>query len=408
MSSIEFKNLEFKVEDTKQIVINGQRIGVIKGHAAAFSLDRVNDRIERGAFLKTIQDHKDRNNRQIRMKFQHRNDELIGGFPIEFVREDDKGLFVEGHVNLEVQKGAESFSLAQQGILSDLSIGFIPDLVEFDNENNIRVIKQIDLREISLVDEPANMDATITEVKRVIPFQDLPLASEDMEWNSEKAVQRIREFTKALTEPNKDFLRAFLLFDSDDANNFNAYKLPIADVVDGQLKAVPKGIFAARGTLAGARGDEDIPASDRPRVEQNINKYFRKINREFETDLEIPFKSMNKENELKLETVRDVDTLLKNHGFSRNEAKTIISIIKGGQQDADKPNDKNQSELSSSSLALRDASVEKLDHILWVQKLDKIIQKCEVKYVRRKEHKPNNQREDGQVSGSHRTCSRES
>lgn len=375
MSSIEYKSLEFKLEETKQELINGQRVGIIKGLAAAFSTDRVNDRIEKGAFLKTIKEHKKRNNRPIRMKFMHNHDDVIGGFPIGSVKENDSGLFVEGHINLEVQKGAEAFSLAKQGVLQDMSIGFIPVVIEFDHENDLRVIKQIDLREISIVDEPANVDAVITEVKGAVPFQDLPLSDLTRVWNPQDAMERVKNLEGMIDsdgKPSKLFKNAFMFFDYSQPENIESYKSKalFSDVIDGKLKAVPDGILAARGALAEPRGVMDIPASDRMRVKQNINKYFRKINKEFDRNLEIPFKSFNIENELDIKTVRDIENLLTGDGFSRSEAKKIISIIKNSQRDADSDNSSNNSEQKDT---LRDASVEKIDHILLIQKLNTII-----------------------------------
>lgn len=166
--NMEIKAIPFTLEESKQIEINGQKIGVIRGHAAAFSLDRMDDQIIKGAFQDTLNDHRRRDNRPIRMRFQHSMDDLIGGFPIELAFEDDKGLFVEGHINLQVQRGQEAFSLAKQGIMTDMSIGFFIDEFEIrqlENGESLRIIKKLSLREISLVDEPANIDATITDVK---------------------------------------------------------------------------------------------------------------------------------------------------------------------------------------------------------------------------------------------------
>ena len=170
---MEFKSLHFDISETKEELINGQKVGIIKGHAAAYSLDRVGDIILKGAFAKTLQDHILRGNRQIRMKFQHKRDEIIGGFPVHLAKEDDKGLYVEGHINLDVQRGREVFSLAKQGVLEDMSIAFYIPKDGSDYKTNSdgerrRFIKELDLREISIVDEPANIDAQITQVKSTL------------------------------------------------------------------------------------------------------------------------------------------------------------------------------------------------------------------------------------------------
>lgn len=169
---MEQKTYNFSVGEHKQLDINGQKIGVIRGLASTFEVDEDNDQIMPGAFRSSIEEHKSRNNRPIRMRFQHDRKELIGGWPIELVRETDRGLEVEGHVNLEVQRGREVFSLAKQGVIRDTSISF--GIKDFEirnanpNEMPLRQIKDLDLREISPVDEPANRGAQITEVKTVL------------------------------------------------------------------------------------------------------------------------------------------------------------------------------------------------------------------------------------------------
>ena len=45
-------------------------------------------------------------------------------------------------------------------------------------------------------------------------------------------------------------------------DNFTAYKLLIADVVDGRLVAVPRGIMAAANVMQGGRAGVDLPADE--------------------------------------------------------------------------------------------------------------------------------------------------
>lgn len=166
---IEYKSFAFTDIETKQTEVNGVPVGVIKGMASTFgNVDLQQDVINFGAFAKTIQTHKERHDRPIRMFLGHdRFAGAIGGFPIDKVKEQKQGLKVEGHINLEVQRGQEAFALAKQGVLTDLSIGFMATAVDFERRSGkeIRVIKEIELHEISIVDEPANPKATITDVK---------------------------------------------------------------------------------------------------------------------------------------------------------------------------------------------------------------------------------------------------
>lgn len=155
------KTFDFEVTSTKEFERNGQRFGTIKGYASTFgNVDRGGDRVMRGAFKNSIEQLKQRD-RPIRMLWHHNMDQLIGGFR-EF-SEDEKGLYVEGDINLDVQKGKEAFSLAKQGVLTDMSIGYL--IRESESVNNVLELKEVDLLEISLVSEPMNQQANITEVK---------------------------------------------------------------------------------------------------------------------------------------------------------------------------------------------------------------------------------------------------
>jgi len=158
------KSFDFNV-DIKSIHEDDD-FGFISGHAAAFTTDRGNDRIERGAFLETIKEHQDRN-RKFRMKFQHSDMDLIGGFDPFKLSEDELGLVVGedgGELNLKVQRAREAHALLKQRVLSEMSIGFL--IREADTDGDIRVIKQLELLEISLVAEAMNRDARITQVKQ--------------------------------------------------------------------------------------------------------------------------------------------------------------------------------------------------------------------------------------------------
>ena len=53
--------------------------------------------------------------------------------------------------------------------------------------------------------------------------------------------------------------------------------LLIADVVNGELKAVPRGIIAAAGIVDGARGGLNVPDADRPKLRRHLGRYYQKM-----------------------------------------------------------------------------------------------------------------------------------
>jgi hypothetical protein len=111
----------------------------------------------------------------------------------------------------------------------------------------------------------------------VTSFQDLPLADRDREWDGDAAEKRIRRWADAEDEPNEKYRQAHVWYDADQKDNFTAYKLLIADVVDGKVRAVPRGVMAAGNVMQGARGGVDLPGNDIERVKSHLAKYYEKM-----------------------------------------------------------------------------------------------------------------------------------
>ena len=111
----------------------------------------------------------------------------------------------------------------------------------------------------------------------VTAFGDLPLADRDRAWDGDAAEKRVRAWAKAEDEPNEKYRDAHVWYDADAKENFTAYKLLIADVIDGRLKAVPRGVFAAAAVMQGSRGGVDVPDKDRDRIKSHLAKYYAKL-----------------------------------------------------------------------------------------------------------------------------------
>jgi hypothetical protein len=114
----------------------------------------------------------------------------------------------------------------------------------------------------------------------VTSFQDLPLADRDRAWDGAAAEKRVRAWAGAEDAPNEKYRDAHVWHDSDAKDNFTAYKLLIADVVDGRLKAVPRGVMAAGAVLQGSRGGVDLPSRDIDRARRHLAKYYAKMGEE--------------------------------------------------------------------------------------------------------------------------------
>lgn len=248
--------------------------GIVEGYAAVFgNKDLGNDIIDPGAFKKTINERKN-----VPLLWYHQPPEVLGlVFEME---EDNKGLKSRSQINLDTQLGREKFSLIRQGAIKGMSIGF--EAIKETWDGTVRRLKEIRLWEISLVTFPMNPLAQVTNIKAVVPYQDLPLADEDREWDASEARKRLADWAE---EDIDKYRKGFLWYDEENADNLTAYKLPIADVIDGRLYAVPRAIIAAAAAIQGARGGVDIPASDVPGVKNHIEKYYKKM------DMTPPWKS---------------------------------------------------------------------------------------------------------------------
>jgi hypothetical protein len=111
----------------------------------------------------------------------------------------------------------------------------------------------------------------------VTAFGDLPLADRDREWDGADAEQRVRRWADAEDGPNEKYRDAHVWYDAENKDNFGAYKLLIADVIDDRLYAVPRGIMTAGAVMQGSRGGVDLPDKDIDRVKSHLAKYYAKM-----------------------------------------------------------------------------------------------------------------------------------
>jgi HK97 family phage prohead protease len=137
-----------------------QGSGEIAGYASTFgNVDLVGDVIAPGAFAATLAEHRAADTAPA-MLWAHDPAEPIGAWTD--ARTDGKGLLVAGKLSLETRRGAEARALAKAGALA-LSIGYRTRDAAF--ENGQRVLKDIQLFEVSLVSIPANPEARLTSIK---------------------------------------------------------------------------------------------------------------------------------------------------------------------------------------------------------------------------------------------------
>lgn len=142
--------------------------GVFSGYASVFGeVDLGRDVIEAGAFRRSLER---RGAGGVRMLYQHDPAEPIGAWRV--VREDERGLYVEGVLADGVARAREVHSLMLNGALDGLSIGFQTTRAKSDRPGGIRRIIEADLWEISVVTFPMLPSARVSDVKHARFFRD--------------------------------------------------------------------------------------------------------------------------------------------------------------------------------------------------------------------------------------------
>ncbi|WP_409526940.1 HK97 family phage prohead protease [Rhizobium sp. G21] len=135
--------------------------GAFSGYASLFGeTDLGRDSVERGAFLKSLAR---RGAEGVRMLYQHDPAEPIGVW--RTIREDGRGLYVEGLLSDGVARAREVRELMRTKALDGLSIGFETVRARADPKSGVRRILEADLWEISIVTFPMLPGARVSAVK---------------------------------------------------------------------------------------------------------------------------------------------------------------------------------------------------------------------------------------------------
>jgi len=137
--------------------------GAFSGYGSIFgNKDLGNDVVVQGAFAKSIGR---KGAKAVKMLYQHRPDEPIGVF--DEIIEDSRGLKVKGRLAMGTQRGREVYELMKMGALDGLSIGYrvSPKGADYDERGKRRLLKEVDLMEISAVTFPMNPKARVSAVK---------------------------------------------------------------------------------------------------------------------------------------------------------------------------------------------------------------------------------------------------
>lgn len=151
------RNFSFDVEDV-------DKAGHFSGYGSVYNvIDSYREVVAPGAFANTLRKWQSKG-RLPPALWQHRSGEPVG--PFTKMVEDERGLYVEGQLLVDdIQRAREARALMQAKAIDGLSIGFNVVIDEWDRDEELLTLKEIDLWEVSIVTFPANQESLITEVR---------------------------------------------------------------------------------------------------------------------------------------------------------------------------------------------------------------------------------------------------
>lgn len=131
--------------------------GFFEGYASVSgNVDLGGDIVVPGAFTKSIAAAP-----EVPLLWSHDHAEVIGA--IRSMHEDGHGLRVKGEIALETARGKEAYALLKKNMMKGLSIGY--QVVSDEIANGKRLLKELNLLEVSVVAVPMNPLAQVTAVK---------------------------------------------------------------------------------------------------------------------------------------------------------------------------------------------------------------------------------------------------
>lgn len=322
---IEYKKFDFEqkklTEDSKYFYF--------EGYLSVFgNVDRGGDVINKGAFVDSLKEH------DPILFWSHKSDEPLGIFVEAY--EDSYGLYVKGKMpKADTFVSDRIIPQMEVGSIKSMSVGF--SIVEKGAEmiDGIRHLNKLFLWEGSLVTIPMNGKANLT--KSAAPVQDIPIADRQTGWNSWDAELRVRDLLDvkdgalADIEIQKEYQKVFLYHDQDEPDKTYSYSFLIADVIEGELKIVPRALFSAAGVMQSKKYPVYMPPADIVSVVETIKEYYIKMK------IDSPF---GDEKSFHIDDLGVLDDNILEKLFcsgikvSKKNAKKLVSFVKSGLEEA--------------------------------------------------------------------------
>lgn len=302
------------VDLEEKAVTEGSDCWTITGYGSIFNnTDLGNDAVVPGAFAKSL-----RNHGMPLLLFNHKMEDAPIGTIVD-AKEDKRGLWFKAELPKDDSFVAGRIvpQLKRRG-LKGTSIGYRATQSERRKSDNVRLLKEVRLYEISVVNMPMNPEASVETVKGLVDFQELNVDCKASTWNAEEALKRLRD----KFGDSDEIKRAFLYVNEDRGLDALDAKLLIADVDEnGCLVANHLALYKASAAIAGARGGVKLPEDAVEAVKDHLGRYYKQMN------LGDPFKSLGiREYDALTEGEREVR--LKSFGISDGLAKRFIQALR--------------------------------------------------------------------------------
>ncbi|ENM2831969.1 HK97 family phage prohead protease [Vibrio cholerae] len=166
----QYLDLEIKSLDSNQ------EIGLFTAYAnTKWHVDNARDCTVDNAYSRSIRLAKE-TGRMPKMLLQHDHNKVIGVW-LE-MEEDEHGLRVKGQLALNTTLGRETYELMKLGALDSLSIGYIVKEEQYNPEQRITYLIDLDIKEISIVTFPCDEQSLVDSVKSEVVNEETKSAEE--------------------------------------------------------------------------------------------------------------------------------------------------------------------------------------------------------------------------------------
>lgn len=171
--------------------------------------------------------------------------------------------------------------------------------------------------------------------KELAAATNLSIADGNPAWSGSAAKKNVAKWASSDGSGDKDkmnwskYAKAFFWVDAENKESFGGYKLPFADVIDGELKAIPKGVMAAGAVIQGSRGGVSIPADSLDGVKKVVSSYYKKMKRTAPWDNKAEAAAFMGSLEDKVETLKEnlKDGLYKSNIFEDEDYLYVTGVL---------------------------------------------------------------------------------